>query len=62
MATLTREEYLKEFKRKAEQIISSKENAVSFYQKIGVLTPTGKISINYRHTPNQGNPKPARKS
>ncbi len=61
MATLTREEYLKEFKRKAEQIISSKENAVSFYQKIGVLTPTGRITKNYKHTPNQDTSSPVRK-
>lgn len=61
MATLTREEYLKEFKRKAEQILSSRENAVSFYQKIGVLTPTGKISKHYRPTPDQGASGPVRK-
>lgn len=60
MVTLTREEYLKEFKRKADQILSSKENALSFYQRIGVLTPTGRITKNYRYVP-QDNSRPVRK-
>jgi hypothetical protein len=60
MATLTREEYLKEFKRKAEQILSSKESALSFYQRIGVLTPTGRITKNYKYIP-QDSPTPVRK-
>ena len=38
MATLTREQYLKEF---AKEITSTKENAILFFNEIGVLTPTG---------------------
>lgn len=48
MKTLTRKQYLEEFAKKAEQVNSTKQSAISFYNKIGVLTPTGRISKNYK--------------
>jgi len=48
MATLTREQYLDEFKKRANAINESKEIAIAFYNEIGVLTPTGRISKNYK--------------
>lgn len=59
--TLTREQYLEEFKKRAEAVNESKEKAIAFYNKIGVLTPTGRISKNYYHTPGKNEPKPVRK-
>ena len=47
MKSLTREEYLKEFKKKAKAICASKESALAFYAKIGVLNPDGTIHTNY---------------
>ena len=48
MKTLTRKEYTEEFKRRAELINSSKQTAITFYNQIGVLTPTGRLSKNYK--------------
>ena len=61
MKTLTREQHSAEFKKRAEEINSSKESALAFYNKIGVLTPTGRISKNYYHKPGKDEPTPVRK-
>lgn len=58
MATLTREQYLQALRKKANEINTDRETAISFYHKIGVLTATGKVSKNYKHVPTQVNPKP----
>jgi len=60
MTTLTREQYLKEFKKRADEINSSKESAIAFYNEIGVLTPTGRISKNYYHVLGKDEPEPVR--
>ncbi len=61
MKTLTRAQYSAEFKKKAEEINNTRESALSFFNKIGVLTPTGRISKNYYHTPGKDEPKPVRR-
>ncbi|PHS66979.1 MAG: hypothetical protein COB12_04775 [Flavobacterium sp.] len=60
MKTLTREQYLAEFKKRAGEINISRESAISFYHGIGVLTPTGRISKNYHVVPGKDMPKPVR--
>lgn len=60
MNTLTREQYLKEFRRKAQKVNSSRETAISFYNKIGILTPTGRVSKNYKHVPSKSSSKPTK--
>ncbi len=47
--TLTREEYLREFRKRAKAINESRETALTFFKEIGVLSSTGKISKNYKN-------------
>lgn len=61
MVTLSRKQYLEEFKKKAEAINTSKQSAMAFYQKVGFLTPTGRITKQYRNVPSGDNSGPVRK-
>lgn len=57
MKTLTREQYLSQFRKEAALVNSTKTSAISFYNEIGVLTPTGRVSKNYK----LASPKPPRR-
>ena len=39
---------MREWKSALNSINKTKESAISFYKEVGVLTPTGRISKNYR--------------
>lgn len=43
--------YLAEFKKYTEEINSSKEKASEFYKKVGINTPTGRLTKVYYHNP-----------
>ncbi len=46
----THEEYLKEFKSYSREIIASESSTKKFLEKIGVNTPTGRLTKAYSHT------------
>ena len=43
------EKYLKEFKKYLKEKTATKESSTAFLQKLGVHTPTGRLTKNYDH-------------
>lgn len=48
MTIKEREEFIRSLKEYAKEMTSSKQKSIDFLKRIGVLTPTGKLSKHYK--------------
>jgi len=51
MNNIQKTAYIKKFKAYTREINSSPAKAKAFYNKAGIITPSGKLAKNYSHKP-----------